>query len=51
MTNAKPIQPFSPEDMKRRRKRAIIMAVCLVGFIVLFYITTVVKIAKIGTLQ
>jgi hypothetical protein len=48
MTAHKPVVPFSPEDLKRRRKRALIMALCLVGFIVLFYITTLVKIGKLG---
>lgn len=51
MSGQKPVTPFSPEDLKRRRKRALIMALCLVGFIALFYITTLVKIAKMGTLQ
>jgi hypothetical protein len=48
MTNSKPVQPFSPEDLKRRRKRALIMALCLGVCIVLFYITTLVKIGKLG---
>jgi hypothetical protein len=44
----KPLTPFSPEDLKRRRRRAAVMALCLAGFIVLFYITTLVKIGKLG---
>lgn len=48
MTTPKPVVPFSPEDLKRRRKRAVVMALCLVGFIVLFYVTTLVKIGKLG---
>jgi hypothetical protein len=50
MNEQKPVAPFSPDDLKRRRKRALIMALCLGGLIVLFYITTLVKIAKLGTL-
>jgi hypothetical protein len=48
MTNPNSVVPFSPEDLKRRRKRAIVMALCLAVFIVLFYITTLVKIGKLG---
>lgn len=39
MTN----QPFGPEDMARRRKRAIAMALILVALVALFFITTVVR--------
>jgi hypothetical protein len=49
MTMPKPVQPFSPEDLKRRRRRAAIMALCLGGLIILFYITTLVKIGKLGS--
>jgi hypothetical protein len=49
MSKIKPVEPFSPEDLKRRRKRALVMALCLGGFIVLFYITTLVKIGKLGS--
>ncbi len=49
MTKPKPVQPFSSEDLKRRRKRALIMALCLAGFMVLFYVTTLVKIGKLGS--
>jgi hypothetical protein len=35
--------PFSPEDMARRKKRAIVMAVALGCLMVLFYITTIVR--------
>ena len=48
MTEQKTIQPFSPEDLKRRRRRAFIMALCLAGFMLLFYVTTIVKIGKLG---
>jgi hypothetical protein len=44
MSAAKPLVPFSPEDLRRRRKRALVMAFCLVGFIILFYVTTIVRI-------
>jgi hypothetical protein len=39
MTN----QPFGPEDMARRKKRAIAMALILVALVALFFITTVVR--------
>ena len=51
MTNPKPVIPFSPEDLKRRRRRALVMAFCLAGFMLLFYVTTIVKIGKIGMSQ
>lgn len=35
--------PFGPEDMARRRKRAIALALILVGMVVLFFITTIVR--------
>ena len=39
MTNT----PFGPEDMARRRKRAIAMALILVALVALFFVTTVVR--------
>ncbi len=36
--------PFSTEDMARRRKRSIIMAVILGVLVVLFFATTIVRI-------
>lgn len=36
-------QPFGPEDMARRKKRAIAMALILVALVALFFITTVVR--------
>ncbi len=36
-------QPFGPEDMARRKKRAIAMAVILVALVALFFITTIVR--------
>ena len=43
MEAKKPIIAFSPEDLKRRRSRAKVMAWCLVALIVLFFITTMVQ--------
>jgi signal peptidase I len=40
----KHIVAFSPEDMKRRRTRSLVLAAILVGFIVLFFVTTIYKI-------
>ncbi len=39
----KPAVAFSPEDLKRRRGRAKVMAWCLVGLIILFFVTTLVR--------
>lgn len=39
MTNS----PFGPEDMARRRKRAIALAVILAVLAVLFFVTTIVR--------
>jgi accessory gene regulator protein AgrB len=39
MTNT----PFGPEDMARRKKRAIAMALILAGLVALFFITTIVR--------
>ena len=35
--------PFGPEDMARRRKRAIVMAVVLLALVALFFVTTIVR--------
>lgn len=35
--------PFGPEDMARRKKRAIAMALILVALVALFFITTIVR--------
>ncbi len=37
------IQPFGPEDMARRRKRAIALALVLAALVVLFFVTTLVR--------
>ncbi len=44
MTKQKPVVAFSPEDMKRRKLRALVMALVLVGLVVLFFVTTIFKI-------
>ena len=35
--------PFGPEDMARRRKRALVMALVLIGLVALFFVTTIVR--------
>ena len=37
------IKPFGPEDMARRRKRAIALALVLAALVVLFFVTTLVR--------
>ncbi|MCA0433366.1 MAG: hypothetical protein LCH46_08885 [Proteobacteria bacterium] len=39
----RPLEPFSPEDMARRRRRNIALAVVLLGLVGLFFITTIVR--------
>jgi hypothetical protein len=36
-------RPFSPDDMARRRKRSIALALILAGLAVLFFVTTIVR--------
>ena len=36
-------QPFSPEDLARRRRRSIALAFILAGLVVLFFVTTIVR--------
>ena len=43
MSDAMTKMPFGPEDMARRRKRALVMAAVLLGLVVLFFITTLVR--------
>lgn len=38
-----PSQPFGPEDLARRRRRSIAIAVILVVLVGLFYVTTIVR--------
>lgn len=40
---AEPVQPFSPEDMARRRKRSIVLAIVLAALMVIFFVTTLVR--------
>ena len=35
--------PFGPEDMARRKKRALALALILAGLVVLFFVTTIVR--------
>jgi hypothetical protein len=37
------VTPFGPEDMARRRKRAIAMALILLVLVALFFVTTIVR--------
>ncbi len=37
------IKPFGPEDMARRRKRAIALALILAALVILFFVTTIVR--------
>ncbi len=43
MADKLPVKAFSPEDMKRRRQRSIVTALALVAFMVIIFITSVVK--------
>jgi hypothetical protein len=36
-------KPFSPEDMSRRRTRSIALALVLAGLVILFFVTTIVR--------
>ncbi len=40
---AEPVAPFSPEDLARRRKRSIVMALALVALIIIFFVSTLVR--------
>ena len=44
MVERKPVVAFSSDDMKRRKTRAILMALILVAFMVIVFISTVYKI-------
>lgn len=35
--------PFGPEDMARRKKRALVLALILAGMAVIFFVTTIVR--------
>lgn len=43
MTQKQPVVAYSPEDMARRRKRSIAMAIGLALLMVLFFVTTLVR--------
>jgi hypothetical protein len=43
MSDAMTNTPFGPEDMARRKKRAIALALVLGGLVVLFFVTTLVR--------
>jgi len=43
MSGAMTKTPFGPDDMARRKKRALVMALVLLGLVVLFFITTIVR--------
>ncbi len=43
MADQRQVRAFSPQDMKRRRTRAIAMALALVAFIIIVFITTIYK--------
>ena len=38
-----PLQPFSPEDLARRKRRSVAMAIGLVAMVVLFFVSTLVR--------
>jgi hypothetical protein len=43
MTLVQNSQAFSPEDLARRRKRSIVLALALFGLAVLFFVSTIVR--------
>ncbi len=43
MNDAMTQSPFGPEDMARRRRRALAMAIVLAALVALFFITTIVR--------
>ena len=46
MTGAMANIPFGPEDMARRKKRALAMALIHIGLAVLFFVTTIVRLGS-----
>lgn len=40
---ATPVEPFSPDDLKRRRRRSIVMAVALLALMAIFFVSTLVR--------
>ena len=47
MVERKAVIAFSPEDMKRRKNRAVVMAFLLMAFMMIIFVSTVYKI-KVG---
>ena len=43
MAERKPVLAFSPEDMRRRRSRNIALALALLAFIVIIFVTAIYK--------
>ena len=43
--------PFSPEDLARRKKRSLVMALILGGLVVLFCATTIVRLSSNAALM
>jgi accessory gene regulator protein AgrB len=43
MSKAPPLVPYSPEDMKRRKRRSVIMALGLAVLVTIFFVTTLVR--------
>ncbi len=46
MGKSPPPVPYSPEDMKRRKRRAFIMAIGLALLVVIFFVTTLVRLGS-----
>ena len=44
-------EPFGPEDLARRRRRAIVLALVLGGLVVAFFVTTIVRLGGDITLR
>ncbi len=47
MVERKTVIAFSPEDMKRRKSRALVLALVLIALMVIIFVSTVYKI-KVG---
>jgi hypothetical protein len=43
MNEKRNVEAFSPQDMARRRKRSVVMAIVLGVLMLLFFITTIVR--------
>ena len=46
MNKTTPPVAYSPDDMKRRRRRAVIMAIGLAVLVTIFFITTLVRLGS-----